>query len=121
MTKLSLKAVGILAGLGIAATALPATAASAQHRAQDRAQAWQSINQRQHNLDARIDQGVRSGQLSRREATQLRAEFRNLVNLEARYRRGGLNNWERADLNNRFDRLSRQIRYERSDRDDRRR
>ena len=30
---------------------------------------WQSINARQANLDRRIDQGVRTGQLSRREAT----------------------------------------------------
>ncbi|OGN46018.1 MAG: hypothetical protein A2795_00285, partial [Caulobacterales bacterium RIFCSPHIGHO2_01_FULL_67_30] len=36
---------------------------------------WSSINARQANLDRRIDQGVRSGQLSRREATRLRGEF----------------------------------------------
>ena len=35
---------------------------------------WQSINARQANLDRRIDQGVRNGQLSRREATRLRGE-----------------------------------------------
>ena len=81
---------------------------------------WQSINQRQANLDRRIDQGVRNGQLSRREAVRLRSEFNQIARLEARYRRGGLTQWERADLDRRFDRLSAQIRSERRDRDGRR-
>ena len=81
---------------------------------------WQSINARQSNLDRRIDQGVRNGQLSRREAVRLRAEFNNIARLEARYRRDGLTQWERADLDRRFDRLSAQIRYERRDGDGRR-
>ena len=81
---------------------------------------WQSINQRQANLDRRIDQGVRNGQLSRREATRLRSEFNSLARLEASYRRGGLSAWERNDLDRRFDRLSAQIRNERNDRDNRR-
>ena len=81
---------------------------------------WQSINQRQAHLDRRIDQGVRNGQLSRREAVRLRAEFNQIARLEARYRRDGLSQWERADLDRRFDRLSAQIRYERRDRDGRR-
>ena len=82
---------------------------------------WQSINQRQAQLDRRIDQGVRSGQLSRREATRVRSEFNALLRLEANYRRGGLTQWERSDLDRRFDRLSAQIREERRDRDNRRR
>lgn len=116
----------MLAGLGMAAAAIPA-AASAQYAPQRGpqygqgygAQNWQTINQRQRNLDARIDQGVRSGQLTRTEAARLRTEFRNLANLEARYRRGGLSNWERRDLDQRFDRLSAKIRIERRDRDNR--
>ena len=81
---------------------------------------WQSINQRQAQLDRRIDQGVRSGQISRREATRLRNEFWTISRLEQNYRRGGLSSWERADLDRRFDRLSAQIRNERNDRDGRR-
>ena len=77
---------------------------------------WQSINQRQANLDRRIDVGIRNGSLSRREATRLRSEFNGLSRLEASYRRGGLSGWERADLDRRFDRLSAQIRNERNDR-----
>lgn len=98
----------MIAGLGIAATTIPA--ASAQ-------QGWWGMNQRQAQLDRRIDQGVRSGQLNRREAANLRSEFRAIVNLEYRYRRSvpGLTQWERRDLDNRFDRLAQRIRWERRD------
>lgn len=83
---------------------------------------WQNINQRQANLDRRIDRGVRNGSLTRAEAVRLRAEFRQLAYLEARYRRtGGLSRWERQDLDRRFDRLSARIRFERNDRQDYRR
>ena len=112
-----------------ASVAVPAAAQSYGHgrdyRDNDRYEqrgdyGWQSINQRQYQLDRRIDQGVRNGSLTRREAGRLRAEFGQLVRLEAQYRRGGLNRWERNDLDQRFDRLSARIRYERHDRDDRR-
>lgn len=106
------KTIGLaLAGLGMAAAAVPASA-----------QAWQSINQRQHNLDGRIDQGVRNGALTRPEAGRLRAQFRDLANLENRYRRsgGGLSMGERRDLNNRFDRLSQRIYVQKRDRQYRR-
>jgi len=99
--------------MAVAASAL-AVAAPAS------AQSWQSINQRQANLDARIDAGVRSGDLTRNEAARLRGEFRDLARLEARYRASyGLSAAERRDLDMRFDRLSAQIRFERHDRQDR--
>ena len=97
--------------MAVAASAL-AVAAPAS------AQSWQSINQRQANLDARIDAGVRSGDLTRNEAARLRGEFRELARMEARYRasnglsmsenlyrRNGLTLAERRDLDRRFDRL----------------
>jgi hypothetical protein len=99
----------IIAGLGIAVSAVPASA-----------QAWQNINSRQQNLDRRIDVGVRNGQLSRVEAQRLRNEFRGLARLEARYRSDGLSMRERTDLNRRFDVLSSKVRYERQDRNGRR-
>jgi len=82
---------------------------------------WQSINHRQANLERRIEQGVRTGDLTRPEATRLRAEFRDLERLERNYRRsgGGLSAWERQDLDRRFDRLSNRIYAERHDRQDR--
>lgn len=113
MQKLSMMKTGILAGLAVAAGALPAAAANAQR--------WENINARQARLDARIDQGIRSGALTRSEAGRLRAEFRGLTNLEYRYRRtgGGLSQWERNDLNRRFDRLSARVRWEKHDRNHR--
>ena len=100
----------------VALTTLSAAAAPAM------AQSWQSINQRQANLDRRIDVGVRNGSLTRAEATRLRSEFRQITFLESRYRRsgGGLSQWERRDLDRRFDALSARIRMERRDRQDRR-
>ena len=98
--------------MAVAASAL-AVAAPAS------AQVWQNINQRQAQLDARIDAGVRDGSLTRQEAIRLRGEFRNLASLEARYRINGLSYGERADLDRRFDALSSQIRYERNDGQDR--
>jgi len=81
---------------------------------------WQSVNQRQAKLEQRIDQGVRSGQITRPEAARLRGEFRSISRLEVSYRRSnGLSMRERNDLDARFDRLSRQIKAERHDRDDR--
>jgi hypothetical protein len=102
--------ISVLAVSALSAAALPAMAAP-----------WQNINQRQAQLDRRIDMGVRNGQLTRNEAYRLRTEFRQITQLEVRYRRtGGLQGWERADLDRRFDVLSRKIRIERHDRDDRR-
>jgi hypothetical protein len=92
----------MLAGLGIAAAAVPATAIAAPAPNAASYQAgWQNINARQSRLDARINQGIRSGALSRSEATRLRNDFRTLARLEARYRatRPGLTLAERHDRN----------------------
>lgn len=96
--------------LALAATTALTLSAGAAH-----AQRWVSINERQERLDDRIDAGVRSGDLTRTEAMRLRDEFRDIARLEARYRSGGLSGWERSDLDQRFDRLSRQIRVQRAD------
>jgi uncharacterized protein YhdP len=102
-------AIAIVAASALAATAAPALAAP-----------WQNVNQRQAQLDRRIDMGVRSGQITRREAANLRQEFRGISRLEARYRStGGLQAWERVDLDRRFDRLSIKIRWQANDRDQR--
>ncbi len=112
----------------VSAVALPAAAQSHNRAPQNHGpgysqnyNGWQPINLRQANLDRRIDQGVRNGQLNRREATRLRGEFNALARLEVNYRRGGLTAWERNDLDRRFDRLSAQVRNDRRDVDHRRR
>ncbi|NJC40183.1 hypothetical protein GGQ87_000441 [Brevundimonas alba] len=81
---------------------------------------WQSISQRKYQLDRRIDNGLRNGALSRREATRLKSELNTLVRLERSYMRGGLTRAERSDLDRRYDRLAVQVRAERRDRDNRR-
>lgn len=101
------KLIALAATLGIAISAVPA-----------QAQGWQNINARQARLDARIDQGIRSGSLNRREAVRLRTQFRDLARLESRYRAtgGGLTVGERRDLDRRFDALSARIRVQKNDR-----
>ncbi|MET0248003.1 MAG: hypothetical protein ABW182_14730 [Sphingomonas sp.] len=114
----------MIAGLGIAATAIPATAmaaAPAPGYGYVQGGAWQNINARQARIENRINQGIRSGALTRPEAARLRNEFRQISRLENRYRasRPGLTMAERRDLDRRFDALERRIRIERNDRNHR--
>jgi hypothetical protein len=74
-----------------------------------------NIDARQEQLNERIDQGVRDGSLTRREAFDLRAQARQIAYLEARYRNNGMTWDERRDLNQRLDQLAQNIRYERHD------
>lgn len=111
----------LVAASALTAAALPAAASVlAPSASAASAQGWMSINDRQGNLDTRINAGVRSGDLTRQEAVGLRSDFRAVANLETSYRRDGLSTWERTDLDRRFDALSNRIRFERNDRDDRR-
>ena len=112
----------MLAGLGMAAAALPATASAAAPASPSiQRGVWQNINARQNRIENRINQGIRSGALTRGEAVRLRAQFRQLERLEASYRRSrpGLTVAERRDLDRRFDMLERSIRIEKHDRNNR--
>ena len=104
-----------LLAVGAIASVVPATASAQSWNGRNGA--WMSIDGRQAMLDRRIDMGVRNGTLTRREAMGLRREFQDIARLEVRYRVGGLSNWERADLDRRFDNLSARIRIERADND----
>ena len=99
--------ISLAAASTLAAAALPAAATPA----------WVPINARQGMIEQRIDMGVRSGQLTRREAFAARQQFRRIAFLEGQYRRsgGGLDLRERRDLEFRLDQLSRQIHYDRHD------
>ncbi len=96
----------------ILAAALPAVAV---------AQAGLSANQRQAALETQIDEGVRNRSLTNVEAAKLRSEFQEIARIEAQFRSSGrgLTASERADLDNRFDLLSRRIQYDRNDNDGR--
>jgi hypothetical protein len=84
---------------------------------------WRSINERQEELDKKIDKGVNSGNLSKSEAGRLRAEFKSIARLEDRYRDSGkgLDGRERRDLDRRFDRLAVRIKIEKQDKHKKRR
>lgn len=99
----------MLMGLGIATASFPAIASAAPYT---------PMNQRVANLQVRIDKGVRTGALTRGEASRLRTDLRGLVGLEHRYRVSGgrLDMRERADLDRRFDRLSAKVRFDKHDR-----
>ena len=112
----------LIASLGVAAAAIPTVATAAPLPGYGMQQgAWQNINARQNRIEMKINQGIRSGALDRREAAQLRSQFRAIANLEARYRasRPGLTMAERVDLDRRFDALERSIRIQKNDRDNR--
>jgi len=78
------------------------------------------LNGDQARLSQRIDRAAYSGRISRREAQSLRNQLDEYQRLEWRYRRDGLSNWERRDLQQRLDRVERSLRDERRDRDGRR-
>ncbi len=74
----------------------------------------------QARLAQRIDRAAYNGRISRREAQNLRWQLDEYQRLEWRYRRDGLSHWERRDLQGRLDRIERNLREERRDRDGRR-
>lgn len=78
------------------------------------------LNGEQARLAQRIDRAAYSGRISRREAQNLRYQLDEYQRVEWRYRRDGLSRWEREDLQRRLDRIERNLRDERWDRDGRR-
>jgi hypothetical protein len=103
-----------------AVTAFAAPAAAQSYGRHDQGR-WEqgayNLNQRQAQLNSRIEVGVRRGAITRREAADLRGQSYEIARLEARYRVDGLNPRERADLDRRFDRLETRIAREVHDRD----
>lgn len=99
----------------IGATALSLLAGAGAASAQPYRGGYMPVEQRLDRLNDRIDRGIQSGQLDRREAMRLRNDARDLRRLSFRYSRDGLSGWERADLDRRFDRLSARINWDRHD------
>jgi len=100
--------------------ALSAVAAIAGAAAPAAAQRWTPIQQRQANLYNRIEQGIRSGALTRPEANRLRRDFVSLERLDRRYARNGYSRQEVGDLQRRYDALSRRVQINKNNRRDRR-
>ena len=67
---------------------------------------WVSIRERADWLSRRIDHELVDGDMSRREAQDLRRDLAGLEALEDRYRYQGMAPWMREDLDRRFDGLA---------------
>jgi len=80
-----------------------------------------TINRRERRQRARITDGARSGELTRRETRRLRAGERHIQREERRYHRsdGQLSRWERGDLQRDLNRQSRRIHRQKHDDQDR--
>jgi hypothetical protein len=99
----------MLLGLGFATAAFPAVSVAAP---------FAPVNQRAQMIQTRINQGLRSGALDRREAFQMQGQLRGIQSLEYRYRLsdGRIDIRERADLERRYDALSAKVRFNKHDR-----
>lgn len=64
-------------------------------------QAWNTID----GLGRRLEQDRRDGRIGRGAYQQLSNQLRSLAQLERRYMQGGLNGWERRDLEQRAEAL----------------
>jgi hypothetical protein len=78
------------------------------------------INKREYHEQQRINQGIRSGELTRREAERLEAGLAK-IRIDERYAKsdGNVNPRERARLNRELNRESRAIYRQKHDRQDR--
>lgn len=114
MKKHLLLSLAILSGLSM--TALPVLADGSRH-APPRDP---GVNHRQHNQNHRIHQGVRSGELTRAEAHDLRQDRRAIRAEEREYKSDGkLTQAERRDLHQDMNKLSRDIHSQKHDGDQR--
>jgi Skp family chaperone for outer membrane proteins len=99
----------------MAALALSAVVAQADAGTRD-----PRVNARQHNQRDRIQQGVRSGELTRRETRNVAEDQRDIRQLERAYKSDGqLTGAERVDLRHEQNQASREIYREKHDGQDR--
>jgi hypothetical protein len=94
--------IALMAGGALAAAAVPALAQSYDP----------SIAQREEGLRARIDDGVRDGDLSIGQASRLRGELREIVDLDARYQDDGMTDWQVQDLDSRLSLLASRLNHD---------
>jgi hypothetical protein len=79
--------------------------------------AWGNINMTQSQLQARINMGVRTGSLTRREASDLQSKLARFSALENSLRRNGLSFSERNRLNIALSNISADIQRQLTDSD----
>jgi hypothetical protein len=94
--------IALVAGGALAAAAMPALAQS------------YDVNtaQREDTIRSRIDRHADAGDLSYGQATRLRRELSQIVDLDQRYQSDGMTNWQIRDLNSRLSLLSSRVNYD---------
>jgi len=96
--------IALAAGGALAVFALPAIAQTYEDTS--------SLTAREDGIRDRIDDGVRVGDLTYRQADQLRSELRQIVRLDSRYRYEGMDGSQVNDLNSRLDLLDSRLNYD---------
>jgi hypothetical protein len=94
--------IALVAGGALAAAAVPALA---QSYSPDTAQ-------REDFIRNRIDRHADAGDLSYSQATRLRRELSQIVDLDQRYQSEGMSDWQIRDLNSRLSLLSSRVNYD---------
>ena len=94
--------IALVAGGALAAAAMPALAQS------------YDVNtaQREDNIRSRIDRHADDGDLSYGQATRLRRELSQIVDLDQRYQSEGMTDWQVRDLNSRLSLLSSRVNFD---------
>jgi hypothetical protein len=101
--------IALVAGGALAAAALPALAQSYDP----------DPSAREARIGDRIARGVEDGDLSPDQASRLRVELHQIVDLDARYQDEGMTDWQNHDLNSRLSLLASRLDYDLSvNRDD---
>lgn len=108
------KLLATMAAVSAIAIAAPAAAQYGGNNRQNdvRASASADVNltERMERLQSRLQAGVQSGAITRREAMPLRQQLRQLASLERQYARDGISGQERGDLQRRMRDLRQAIR-----------
>ncbi|HEX4182467.1 MAG TPA: hypothetical protein VHY34_04350 [Caulobacteraceae bacterium] len=94
--------IALVAGGAMAAAALPALSQSFDP----------SIAQREDRIGARIADGVDHADLMPNDASQLRSELRQIVDLDQRYQHEGVTDRQARDLKSRLSKLSLDLDYD---------
>jgi hypothetical protein len=94
--------IALVAGGALAAAALPALAQSYDS----------NTAQREDVIRSRIDRNADAGQLNYDQATRLRRELSQIVDLDQRYQGDGMTDWQVRDLNSRLSLLSSRLSYD---------
>jgi hypothetical protein len=94
--------IALAAGGALAVAAAPALAQSYDA----------STAQREDMIRSRIDRHADTGDLNNAEATRLRRELSQIVDLDQRYQEDGMSDWQIRDLNSRLSLLSSRVNYD---------